>query len=350
MKTYIRLAATILLALGTAAVAWMLLKPGGSVAFAEVARQLHEARTLTADMTTTVPGGTAIHSKLYYDAADRYRVESGNTVMITDASSGVLLSLDLAEKRATVLDVHRQPGETRPAQDPSEFLNQLLHVQATGGKPVGEKDVDGRHAKGFEISQEGKGVVVWADAKTGEPLRVEMSIHTVPGEKPLTVVMDHLVINPRLDEALFSTRVPPGYAQERIGLNVPAGKPGEQDVTAFLRLYAADLGGTFPPGLQPAEWLAPLKAKLTTGANAPKPATRPSPQFLQLLGLSGRVTMFLGTLPHGYHYDCKGVRLGDANKMIFWYQPNDSEQYRAVYGDLHAVTVTASDLPAQGDR
>jgi len=349
MKTYSRLAAMILLAIGAATFAWMVLKPGGSVAFAEVARQLHEARTLTADMITTPPDGKPVHAKLYYDAGGRYRIESGQTVTIADMNKHVMLSLDRAQKRAALFDASRKP-DTRPAQDPSEFLNQLLHVETNGGKPVGEKDVNGRHAKGFGVSQEGQKALVWADAKTGEPLSVEMSVRPGPAEKAITLVLDNVAINPRLDEALFSIQVPPGYTQERIAFSIPAGKPGEQDVVEFLRQYAANFDGSFPPGLQPAEWLAPLKQKLATGTNAQKTATRPAPQFLVLLGLSGRVTQFLETLPHGYHYAATGVRLGDASKIIFWYQPDNSDQYRAVYGDLHAATVTTSDLPSQPTR
>lgn len=346
MKTYSRLAAMILLAIGAAAFAWIVLKPGGSVAFAEVARQLHETRTLTADMTTTPFDGKPVHSRLYYDAAGRYRIESGQTVTITDIGKHVMLTLDRAQKRAAVFDASRKP-DTRPAQDPSEFLDQLLHVQASGGKPVGEKDVNGRRATGFEIDQEGQHALVWADAKTGEPLRLEMSIHTGPAQKPIALVMDDLTINPKLDNALFSTQVPAGYTQERIALSIPTGKPGEQDVVEFLRQYAATFDGSFPPGLQPAEWLAPLKQRLATGANAQNPTTRPAPQFLVLLGLSGRVTQFLETLPHGYHYAATGLRPGDSSKIIFWYRPDGSDEYRAVYANLHAATVAQDQLPME---
>ena len=350
MKTYKRLAAMIVLALGAAVVAFTLLRPGGSVAFAEVARQLHEARTLAADMTTTQPDGKAIRSRLYYDVSGRYRLESGDFVTVTDATTGMTLSLDRTHKQATIIRVSHKPGDAGPAQDPSKFLDQLVHVEASGATPVGESDVNSRHAKGFEISQEGQKAIVWADAKTGEPLRLEMSIRTTPAEKPISVVMDHLAINPTLDDALFSTAVPPGYAQQRMDLTVPTGEPGEKDVVEFLRQYAAAFDGNFPPGLQPAEWAASLKLKLTTGAKTQAPATAPSQQTMQLFVLSGRVTRFLGALPHGYHYAGKAVRLGQGDKPIFWYKSDDSDNDRVVYGDLRVATVPAGDLPEQGNQ
>ena len=44
--------------------------------------------------------------------------------------------------------------------------------------------------------------------------------------------------------------------------------------------------------------------------------------------------------------NAEGVKLGDADKIVFWYQPKGKETYRAVFGDLHAADVAADRLPA----
>jgi len=46
-----------------------------------------------------------------------------------------------------------------------------------------------------------------------------------------------------------------------------------------------------------------------------------------------------------WHYAGKGVKLGDADTAIFWYQPKDSETYRVIYGDLSVKDVAPEDLP-----
>ncbi|MHC4460313.1 MAG: hypothetical protein ACYS6W_14385, partial [Planctomycetota bacterium] len=56
--------------------------------------------------------------------------------------------------------------------------------------------------------------------------------------------------------------------------------------------------------------------------------------FLQLLETDGK-----------YHYAGKGVKLGDADKAIFWYQPKDSTTYRVIYGDLSVKEVSPENLP-----
>jgi len=46
-----------------------------------------------------------------------------------------------------------------------------------------------------------------------------------------------------------------------------------------------------------------------------------------------------------WHYAGKGIKLGDADKAIFWYQPKGSQTYRVIYGDLHVEDVAQENLP-----
>ena len=51
------------------------------------------------------------------------------------------------------------------------------------------------------------------------------------------------------------------------------------------------------------------------------------------------------SLKDGFGYRSEGVKLGDADKILFWYRPDGGAQYRALYGDLHAADVPADKLP-----
>ncbi len=46
-----------------------------------------------------------------------------------------------------------------------------------------------------------------------------------------------------------------------------------------------------------------------------------------------------------WHYAGAGVKLGDAATAIFWYQPQGSDTYRVIYGDLSVKDVAEADLP-----
>jgi hypothetical protein len=45
------------------------------------------------------------------------------------------------------------------------------------------------------------------------------------------------------------------------------------------------------------------------------------------------------------HYAGNGVKLGEADKAIFWYQPEGSETWRVIYGDLRVKDVAPENLP-----
>jgi len=45
-----------------------------------------------------------------------------------------------------------------------------------------------------------------------------------------------------------------------------------------------------------------------------------------------------------WHYAGSGVKFGEADKAIFWYQPEGSETYRVIYGDLHVEDVAPENL------
>ena len=46
-----------------------------------------------------------------------------------------------------------------------------------------------------------------------------------------------------------------------------------------------------------------------------------------------------------WHYAGKGVKLGAADRPIFWYKPAESENYQVIYADLSTKEVAPVDLP-----
>ena len=46
-----------------------------------------------------------------------------------------------------------------------------------------------------------------------------------------------------------------------------------------------------------------------------------------------------------FGYKTEGVKLGDSDKVLFWYRKNGAEKYRAIFGDLHVEDLTADRLP-----
>ena len=46
-----------------------------------------------------------------------------------------------------------------------------------------------------------------------------------------------------------------------------------------------------------------------------------------------------------YGYSPEEAKLGDSDKILFWYRPEGAAAYRVIYGDLHASDVTEDKLP-----
>ena len=71
----------------------------------------------------------------------------------------------------------------------------------------------------------------------------------------------------------------------------------------------------------------------------------PDAETLRAVQSLTRVLMATKNLKGGYGYKSDGVKLGDADKILVWYRPKGSTQYRALYGDLHAADVTEESCP-----
>jgi hypothetical protein len=227
----------------------------------------------------------------------------------------------------------------RPTTGPGgadNWFDELKKVDEKSAKPIGFRDIAGKRARGFKVTDPAGDYVVWADAKTAVPLRVEMSTRAAGSE--MSVVMDRIAFDVDLPESLFSVEPPPGYALQNAAAS--AGAPGEQDMVSFLRDFAKATGA-YPSSLD--DWNKTFQAVLPKGGDSRK---KPDPAVLNVILEGGRAASFLGSLPKdaNWHYAGNTVRPGEA-KPLFWYRLGESQTYRALYSDLHISELKEGDLP-----
>jgi hypothetical protein len=102
--------------------------------------------------------------------------------------------------------------------------------------------------------------------------------------------------------------------------------------------------GTFPEeiGTENAMKQMPLLGEKMMALNLPEPEA-------SQMGMNfGKGMIFHQILETGggqWHYAGNGVKLGEADKAIFWYRPEGSETYRVIYGDLSVKDVAQENLP-----
>ena len=315
-------------------------QPGGtSLAFADVAQRLHDAHTLAYQMTAQAPQmKEAMRMQVFLKEPGWIRLEGpGGVVSIARTEAGKLktLALDPTSKTALVLEGklpdRRLDGMT---DNPMQFVEQLRNLVEKQSQPAGKKKFGAVQALGFRVQEGQQEWLVWADPETRLPVRVEFQM--TPDTR---LTFDDFRFNPELKDALFHLDVPDGYKLQP--LQVENVTP-EEALVRLLRAYATAAGGRFPPRVD--DWAAYGKQFREAAGN--KTTAIPSPEVMRDLANVGHAGVFLQEVLKGrYGYRSKGVKLGDAGTILFWYRPANATKYRALCGDLHWADVTTDQLP-----
>jgi hypothetical protein len=173
------------------------------------------------------------------------------------------------------------------------------------------------------------------------PIRFESSDRFQGNEIHLTAT--DFKIDPEIDDALCRTDPPAGYALSKgesanMTMDDKTFLNAEKAAEAFLKIFAAKTGGTFPMRLDDFSEFDKVFPKKKVGE-------LPDAETLGAVQSVARLLMATKNLKGGFGYKSDGIKLGDANKILLWYRPEGATHYRALYGDLHAGDVTEDKLP-----
>jgi hypothetical protein len=306
-----------------------------AVTWAEVIKPILNARTVIFDVLIgDEETGTVMHEIVVGSRIRRTISNLPNMTQIIDLENGKMLVLHADDKTAVYVDIKGQLQERSKSY--IEFVRKVLMElkDSPDVERLGEREIDGRKAIGFAGPNDE--VKIWADPKTAVPTRVELRL----GQ--LFVILRNFKFDVPIEESLISMDVPPGYKSEETEVDFTKGT--EQDFIESLRIWAEVLlDGKFPEAVGTENYMKqmPLLGEKLAQLNLPADeATKLGTKFprgmffLQLLETDGK-----------YHYAGKGVKLGEADKAIFWYQPKDSTTYRVIYGDLSVKDVMPENLP-----
>jgi hypothetical protein len=319
---------------------------GGTITFAQVIEPILNARTVVLDYV--IGEGP--------DALEMHDIVIGSRIRRTMSNMDMTMILDLEDARMLTLVSH---GVTKIA---SYNDIQGTGLEGTGSvldfvrnvvsrvkdnpdadiQDLGEKEINGQKAVGFYVKGFNDGLTIWANKKTSLPIRIEIT------EGKTSTVIKNIEFDVPLEESLVSMEVPAGYTMKDIAIHiieVPApdnhlSNATEEDLVESLRIWAEIiLDGAFPDAIGTDHFIkqaAPLGYKLAS-LGLPHSEIEQYTKgmiFLQKFEFGGK-----------WGYAGKGVKLGDADKIILWYQPQGSNTYRAIYGDLRVAEVAEEDLP-----
>jgi len=312
---------------------------------------------LRSDRTTVAYKRPGHYREIGYDEQGIIR-----SVRIIDLEQNKALYLNMKDKKAgwdSQPNKMGQYGFSGPmaAASPANLLDKK-DIQLVGERKVGDgaANVFRFHANGNHVS-----VDLWIDK-----LSKQLLGYSVPGSDvfdpetmpdrnnppgkvymgtPLGFIEDQIVINPKLDDELFSMTVPEGF-------EVIAAKPAPPPVTEerlieYLRTTAEFNQGTFfdtakGPGIDLINHAAKKDAADRTAAEQKMVDLN---RKNMLAGQSYPLLQFDGAEPKSFRYIGGGVKLGDASHIVCWYKLKSTGKYRAIYGDLTIKDVESKDLP-----
>jgi len=247
-----------------------------------------------------------------------------------------MLVLDSEAKTAVYADIEGDLGDRTRSY--IRFVRQIIKKLQDGQvEDLGEQMIDGRKAVGFVGRGHNEEVTIWADAQTAVPIRIEVQIG-----QDLAFIMKNFEFDVDVDELLVSMDVPSGYTLKDAQMDL--GNATEQDFVESLRIWAEVIrDGSFPEAIgtvNAMEQMPVLIQKLGQMQVTEEQGTKMGVSF-------GKGMLFHQIVESQgqWGYTGAGVKLGDASKAVFWYQPQGSSTYRVIYGDLTVKDVAPEDLP-----
>ncbi len=306
--------------------------------FAQVIQPIFDAQTAILDIIIgeEEAGGPVIHDMVQGSRIRRTLSNMKDSVSIIDLEAGKILALDSKKKDAAYIDLEGLPSMSNYIETLRNIITELQQHPEFTVEELPEQVIGGQRLIGFRAKHPRAEITIWADPETALPVRIEQ----VEGQ--MKVICKNLVFDVPMDEELLSMDVPEGYKLQETKLDLMGST--EEDFIEGLRIRAEVLGnGWFPEGVAVEDYLK----------QAPTIA-----QKIQELGLSEEQATELGMKlsrhllfirffkgEGEWHYVGKDVKFGDADALVFWYQPKGSETYRVIYGDLSVEDVAPENLP-----
>ncbi len=340
-------AAVIIVAAVAGTATFLTLGNGGATsAWAAVQETIRNAQTCAFRMTVHMQGLPGMELKVMVTESGLMRqemIKPDRGVTIMDFRTGKALSLMEEQKMAIIIEfsglMEEAAEELRKQFQQQNMMDHLKRLIEEAETELGEKEIAGRPAIGYQVKMEDIVMTAWVDAETGKLLEMEMTFFQ--GETRM--VMSDFEFGMELSDDLFSMEVPEGYTVMEHKMEL---KPSSfEDVAILLGVMARMNDGVFPDSLPGNHTIAAYMKDLQ-GLDKVLGAVEDPKVILRLAD----GVVFLKQMHPAGHYAGAGVKHGDAETPIFWYRPKDSETYKVIYGDLSIKDVAEEDLPTEPEE
>jgi outer membrane lipoprotein-sorting protein len=333
-------------------------------AMERMAGKIREAKSLKVAMSMECrfsqepgkPPTTATMSEmLYWLAPESYRMEAmgGAHTSGVDGTQIIPAGQPGLRINPTTKTFQRVPPRVA-AESPALMFDKLGTLSGQADRDLGEKDIHGVKARGFEI--DGKKITadaysgpvqIWLDPQSDLPIFVRWEARS-PAGPVLVIKIEDFRWNIDLDPKLFVAEPPPGYVEEKKNpAEFPAPEKVLQGITFALKTYAELCGGHYPQIAR--SFAEPVRDEMFHAAGFSYPGTLEQrmhdKQYRKVLNASQGFAVFNRVFLYNpdVAYYGKTVGPNDKDKVLLRWKLDDG-RYQVLFGDLSGETVTADRL------
>jgi outer membrane lipoprotein-sorting protein len=370
MKRVFSIAATLLVI--SAVLGWLASQnrsPAGS-AFAQMLQQVSKARTATYTTQVDMRGQSPMYVKAMVLEPDWVREEMNGEdyrhVIVFNMRERKSLTLMPATKKAVLRRML-----AGPATPPKSAIEQIREVRESSAEFLGREQVDGQETLKYRCDHPMGHFLLWFNPDNNLPVKAVTSEASGDAEAFVTITFTNFQWNVPLEESLFTLEAPAGYELELEQAAGPSLDP--KNFITTMKVYVRLNHDQFPdefnvltpgsmikflddPTLPPEERMANYRRKLARALDRPDMVNMSKEQWQEEGAETGRVfglgAVYLQMLlqSHDWHYVGKGVKLGEADKIVAWWAPKVADSGKpkmatVLYGDLRVATQPAEGLP-----
>ena len=330
-------------------------RTGADIVWAEVIKQVEDAQDFICridQQNTADPDLEMIHyqSAEYGMRTDMFR--DGRLVAATyfKFSENIMYTFIHRDKTYALIELSDEQIEE---QTKSSAQNLVTNLREQEFEELGKQLIDGIATTGIRVKDpeylratfEKSEVSLWVDDRTNWPVRIEWEAVAKGGEIRIKATLDKFQWNPSLSQSDFNFEIPDDY--KMIG-RMNAVQKDESSAIEGLREYAKFSGGRYPSTLSSATAIHEIEDEI---GERRRRGSMSKDDFGNMMKIQNACAFYAELLETdkvvAYYGDDIGPR--DFDKVLLRWRLDDG-QYRVIYGDLRAETLSADRLSELEER
>ncbi|MHC4566039.1 MAG: hypothetical protein ACYTE3_09805 [Planctomycetota bacterium] len=322
---------------------------GASVAWAQVVKNVEQAKVITFRLTTSMTGLPGSEIMVYDSSEYGSRMDVGVEGKIAariysprDKNVSIMVHPEAKTyTRMSFTETQNQQMRQRE-KSPREFVKLFLSADHT---ELARTTIAGIEVQGLEVNSPkvGGGMFesavgrLWVDVKTELPVQMEIEGLSAGGTIQTKIIMDTFRWDERVNASDFEPNIPSDYI---LLAETKTRDVNEDEMVEGLRFFADLTGGRYPSSM--ASMTTDQELREAWQQEYSRPPTNEELEKSQSVNAACRFYADLVQEDRGVEYNGNEVTANDIDDELMRWKVSDNE-FRVIYGDLRVETVVDRD-------